>query len=405
MSALVCVTRSTLRHFPEVISNMLDGPDLIKIISLIAFCSVLLSFNVSSLSSSLFNAYAQTQSGSATSGAATGGSATAGGVTFTGGTCNQCTIVNAPQATGGAAASGAATSGNAIGPEATSSISTLVDKGNALLDLRMYTQAIQNYDQALAIDPTNKYVLFNKGNALNILGNYTQAIQYFDKVLAIDPNYKDALNGKGIVLAKQGNYNQAISYFDKVLAIDPNDKGALNNKGLALSDQGNYSQAIQYYDKALAIDPNNFAILVNKGNALDGLGNYTQAIQYYDKALAIDPNDPNNQTVLNLKASTLHHVGSHPPPIATSQSIITYQNRPVNITLAGSAPQNPNATLTAHIVSAPLNGNLSDINQETGTVTYTPHPYSTGDDSFTFKVNDGKTDSSNTGTVNLRVSR
>jgi Flp pilus assembly protein TadD len=28
------------------------------------------------------------------------------------------------------------------------------------------------------------------------LGNYTQAIQYFDKALAIDPNDKDALNGK-----------------------------------------------------------------------------------------------------------------------------------------------------------------------------------------------------------------
>jgi hypothetical protein len=64
---------------------------------------------------------------------------------------------------------------------------------------------------------------------------------------------------------------------------------------------------------------------------------------------------------------------------------------------------NPNARLTAHIVSASLHGKLSDINQDTGVVTYTPNPNFTGDDIFTFKVNDGKVDSSNIGTVNIRV--
>ena len=62
-----------------------------------------------------------------------------------------------------------------------------------------------------------------------------------------------------------------------------------------------------------------------------------------------------------------------------------------------------NDTLTAAIVTNPSHGTLGNIDQNTGIVTYTPNPNFTGDDSFTFKVNDGKADSSNTATVNVNV--
>lgn len=91
-------------------------------------------------------------------------------------------------------------------------------------------------------------------------------------------------------------------------------------------------------------------------------------------------------------------------PSATNQSVITNQNKPVNVTLQGSDP-NPTATLTAHIIKLPSNGILNYINQDTGIVTYTPNQDFTGDDSFTFKVKDGKTDSNNTGVVSINVKK
>jgi large repetitive protein len=88
--------------------------------------------------------------------------------------------------------------------------------------------------------------------------------------------------------------------------------------------------------------------------------------------------------------------------LATPQSVSTTQNTPVTIRLAGS-DSNRNATLTAQIVSAPSHGTLNNITQDTGDVTYTPNQDYTGDDSFTFKVNDGKVDSNNTAMVSIRV--
>ena len=52
-----------------------------------------------------------------------------------------------------------------------------------------------------------KHSLNGKGNALYSQGNYTQAIQYYDKALAVDPNDKDALNGKGDALYSLANDN------------------------------------------------------------------------------------------------------------------------------------------------------------------------------------------------------
>jgi hypothetical protein len=59
--------------------------------------------------------------------------------------------------------------------------------------------------------------------------------------------------------------------------------------------------------------------------------------------------------------------------------------------------------LNANTLSNPSHGTLSQIDQSTGKVTYTPQSGYTGTDSFTFKVNDGTSASSNTGTVSISV--
>jgi hypothetical protein len=75
---------------------------------------------------------------------------------------------------------------------------------------------------------------------------------------------------------------------------------------------------------------------------------------------------------------------------------------PVDITLGASDPE-INDSLTAQIVLRPSHGKLSEINQVTGVVTYTPNPGFTGADKFTFKVNDGKVDSNSVGTISITV--
>jgi uncharacterized repeat protein (TIGR01451 family) len=79
------------------------------------------------------------------------------------------------------------------------------------------------------------------------------------------------------------------------------------------------------------------------------------------------------------------------PPMANNQSLATTFNTPKAITLTGSdADGDP---LTYIIVGQPVNGTLSLLDTNAGTVTYTPANNYTGTDTFTFRVNDGTTNS------------
>jgi hypothetical protein len=63
---------------------------------------------------------------------------------------------------------------------------------------------------------------------------------------------------------------------------------------------------------------------------------------------------------------------------------------------------NPDSQLTVSIVSDPTKGKLEDIDQTTRTVKYIPEPNFTGEDSFTYRVNNGEIDS-NIATVFIKI--
>jgi len=88
------------------------------------------------------------------------------------------------------------------------------------------------------------------------------------------------------------------------------------------------------------------------------------------------------------------------PPIAQGQSVPTQQNKPLTINLKSTDPDSDK--LTYYIVSNPSHGALMEFNKDLGIVTYTPFTDFVGSDSFTFRTNDGATDS-NTATVSIGI--
>ncbi len=87
------------------------------------------------------------------------------------------------------------------------------------------------------------------------------------------------------------------------------------------------------------------------------------------------------------------------PPVAQNQSVTTAENTAKEITLV--ATDVDSTTLTYSILAQPQHGSLSAVSGNK--VTYTPAADYSGADSFTFKANDGSTDS-NTASVSITVS-
>lgn len=99
----------------------------------------------------------------------------------------------------------------------------------------------------------------------------------------------------------------------------------------------------------------------------------------------------------NVATVTITVAAGNRAPVATGQTVNVEKDTAKSVSLASADPDGD--ALTFAIVTNPTHGTLSGTAPD---VSYTPAPGYTGDDSFTFKANDGKLDS-NIATISINV--
>src|SRR5262249_38915348 len=84
----------------------------------------------------------------------------------------------------------------------------------------------------------------NLGVALAMLGHLDEAIDNFQQALALKPDFPEALGGLGNALRLQGRLQEAATQYEKMLALLPDDAGARNNLAGLLMILGRVKEAI-----------------------------------------------------------------------------------------------------------------------------------------------------------------
>jgi hypothetical protein len=121
----------------------------------------------------------------------------------------------------------------------------------------------------------------------------------------------------------------------------------------------------------------------------------------YNYAYSTDATTTSNAYV-HIQAKNDDH-----PPIAYGQSILTTQNTPVGIHLSAADSDSGDIITSFAIVSMPGRGAITNFDQSSGTLTYTPYAGSgttATTDSFTFDVIDNHGTISKTGVVSITIS-
>jgi len=88
------------------------------------------------------------------------------------------------------------------------------DRGNYLIFLRRYKDAINAYENAISMKPLNYQPWYGKGIALVKLGNFQEALRAFDEALSIQPKNSRILHTKGTLLTKMGKTSEAERCFE-----------------------------------------------------------------------------------------------------------------------------------------------------------------------------------------------
>jgi Flp pilus assembly protein TadD len=159
----------------------------------------------------------------------------------------------------------------------------LHDRGHA-------EEAIENYRQAIQLNPNNPEALNDLGNALAAQGRFDEAIKNYYKVIQLNPDFSTALNNLGHALTAQGRLDEAIENFRKAIQLNPNYADALDNLGVALADKSRFDEAIENYRKAIQVNSNRSETFFHLGMTLDQSGRTREAVAQYREALRLNPN-------------------------------------------------------------------------------------------------------------------
>ena len=118
-------------------------------------------------------------------------------------------------------------------------------------------EAVEQFQVALVIRPTDAIANNALGGALLAKGDVNGAMTHFNAALASQPDYFDAHYNLGNVFAAQGDFRAAAEQFGEAAKINPDDGNAQANLGSALAALGRLNEAKSHYEAALRIDPSN----------------------------------------------------------------------------------------------------------------------------------------------------
>lgn len=172
---------------------------------------------------------------------------------------------------------------------------TLTDKAESMTDgpekTKILKQAVGYLDQALAVHPRYKNAAFLKGNAHFYLQEYDAAIQAYEKALRLSPSDISAKKNLAVALReagkyageREGNLTKAINMLRRSYATDAEDMETVRLLGVAHGVQGQHEKAIEYFEQVAQKAPSK-SIYESLAVAYQNLGDAENAERYRAKA-------------------------------------------------------------------------------------------------------------------------
>lgn len=159
-------------------------------------------------------------------------------------------------------------------------------------------RVIKSLETQVKKSPNDATLRVRLGEAYGSAGRYSDAIEQLNAALKIEPEHVGAYLDLGMVAMLTNNDNKAISYFEKVIEItdtgqytnaDERRENAYYNLGTIYLDQQEYEKAIGYFKNALRITKDASDTYLSLARALRGVGDNDSAIVNIEYALAFDP--------------------------------------------------------------------------------------------------------------------
>lgn len=129
-------------------------------------------------------------------------------------------------------------------------------------------------------------------------GRLAEAVQSYQEALVMDPTQADAHHLLGVIAFQTGQHDRAVEWMQKAVSLNPALKDAYNNLAQVYRALGQMDRVADCLRQVVTLDPNHAQAHVNLGTVCQTLGRKDDAITCYQRALYLQPDDP--ETVQNF---------------------------------------------------------------------------------------------------------
>lgn len=184
----------------------------------------------------------------------------------------------------------------------------LANRGSARVVAGDITQALRDFEAALAADDQNMHAIMGRASILIDSGQVDAAQPLVERLVASGAYRDNAHFLAGRIAAQRGDIAAALGAYDAAIAANPRFAPALANRAGLKQTQQDYPGALADYDAAIAINPRLSPALAGRcwTRVLQEDGDIPRARADGDAAVSYDPRNVNGQLcrgLLQLRAS------------------------------------------------------------------------------------------------------
>ena len=171
-------------------------------------------------------------------------------------------------------------------------VEAYIDRGLARSAINDHDKAIDDFGQAIKLEPGNVASFYYRGRSWQAKGEHQKAIYDYDRAIELGMIESAIYYLRAIAHFDDGQFDDAVVDFDNAIELGLEDADVYARRGIAHQYNEQYAEAI--WDQTLAIwfdprDPHHF-----QDRAADWLAakQYDKAIQDYTRAIEVGPKDP-----------------------------------------------------------------------------------------------------------------
>ena len=152
-----------------------------------------------------------------------------------------------------------------------------------------WNNSVTLFSHAIGVTQNNYIAHNNLGVACDGLGRCQDAVENYKQAVKINPEYAEAHYNLGIAYGKLGRRQDEVESYKQAIKIRPDYAKVYVNLGVAYEALGRYQDAVETYKQIIRIEPDYADAYINLGVAYYRLGRYKDAVEPYKQAIKIRP--------------------------------------------------------------------------------------------------------------------